>query len=344
MAKYNGSGWHKESVRHSRAKRYGRAGGKYAKQQIMPTENWNPIPSNKRYMKISKLPKGMTYSGSNEHGGIWYDKKGRTYIINYDKKYAEKLNTKKKNFGSYTPNNIKGGLADNINPKYFNQLELGKGIKVELEHTNDPKIAREIATDHLSENPKYYEELEKIEGKTKPITVKVSHKEIRRDKNQLEKDLQKSIEETQYPDEKKRLEHLYRELREADNHTKLKRFYNEYGSTLKTLGMAIPFYFLAPVITAGIIIGATVTGDVPSNMVAIRMAVPLTASLIGTLGVKYSVRTLQAIKQREKEIIKEKSQELRDNTILPEKEIKIIAKRVAQQELKNTKLVTELSV
>jgi hypothetical protein len=250
----------------------------------------------------------------------------------------------KKNFGGYTPNMIKGGLADNINPKYFNQLELGKGIKVELEHTNDPKIAREIATDHLSENPKYYEELEKIEGKTKPITVKVSHKEIRRDKNQLEKDLQKSIEETQYPDEKKRLEHLYRELREADNHTKLKRFYNEYGATLKTLGMAIPFYFLAPVITAGIIIGATVTGDVPANMVAIRMAVPLTASLIGTLGVKYSVRTLQAIKQREKEIIKEKSQELRDNTILPEKEIKIIAKRVAQQELKNTKLVTELSV
>lgn len=29
MAKYNGSGWHKESVRHSRARKYGKAGGIY---------------------------------------------------------------------------------------------------------------------------------------------------------------------------------------------------------------------------------------------------------------------------------------------------------------------------
>lgn len=324
MAKYDGSGWHKQSVRHSRARRYGKAGGKYlsgiTKQQLEQAEfNAKVFPSweNKELYRRLKAS------------------------VHTDKLLMGK---KKKNFGGYTPNNIRGGLADNVNPKYFNQLELSKGIKVELEHTNDPKIAREIATDHLSENPKYYEELEKIEGKTKPIVVKVSHKEIRRDKNQLEKDLQKSIEKTQYPDEKKRLEHLYRELREADNHSKLKRFYDEYGATLKTLGMAIPFYFLAPLITAGIILGATVTGDVPANLLAVRMAVPLTASLIGTLGVKYGVRTLQAIKQREKEIIKEKSQELRDNTILPEKEIKIIAKRVAQQELKNTKLVTELSV
>jgi len=30
MAKYNGSGWHKQSIRHSKARKYGRAGGKYA--------------------------------------------------------------------------------------------------------------------------------------------------------------------------------------------------------------------------------------------------------------------------------------------------------------------------
>lgn len=28
-----------------------------------------------------------------------------------------------------------------------------------MEHTNNPKIAEEIALDHLSENPKYYSEL-----------------------------------------------------------------------------------------------------------------------------------------------------------------------------------------
>lgn len=40
------------------------------------------------------------------------------------------------------------------------QKELDKGIKVELEHTNDRKVAKEIALDHLAEKPDYYEKLE----------------------------------------------------------------------------------------------------------------------------------------------------------------------------------------
>lgn len=43
------------------------------------------------------------------------------------------------------------------------QLEMG--IKVELEHTNDEKKAKEIAMDHLSEDPNYYSKLKKIEAK-----------------------------------------------------------------------------------------------------------------------------------------------------------------------------------
>lgn len=37
--------------------------------------------------------------------------------------------------------------------------ELLKGITVELEHTNDENVAREIALDHLKEDPKYYTKL-----------------------------------------------------------------------------------------------------------------------------------------------------------------------------------------
>lgn len=51
---------------------------------------------------------------------------------------------------------LKGGLADNNKPEDFDQKELAMGIKVEMEHTNDKKIATEIAMDHLKENPKYY--------------------------------------------------------------------------------------------------------------------------------------------------------------------------------------------
>ena len=46
----------------------------------------------------------------------------------------------------------------------FLKKQLDKGIKVEKEHTKDEFMAKEIAMDHLSEDPKYYEKLSKIEA------------------------------------------------------------------------------------------------------------------------------------------------------------------------------------
>lgn len=40
-----------------------------------------------------------------------------------------------------------------------------QGVKVEMEHSDNKQIAKEIAMDHLSEDPKYYEKLKKIENK-----------------------------------------------------------------------------------------------------------------------------------------------------------------------------------
>lgn len=42
--------------------------------------------------------------------------------------------------------------------------QLQKGIKVELEHTSDAAVAKEIALDHLKELPDYYDRLESIEA------------------------------------------------------------------------------------------------------------------------------------------------------------------------------------
>lgn len=39
--------------------------------------------------------------------------------------------------------------------------ELKMGIKVEKEHTNSEEKAKEIAMDHLAENPDYYSKLDK---------------------------------------------------------------------------------------------------------------------------------------------------------------------------------------
>lgn len=41
--------------------------------------------------------------------------------------------------------------------------QLAKGIKVELEHTSKHSVAKEIALDHLAEDPKYYDKLAKVE-------------------------------------------------------------------------------------------------------------------------------------------------------------------------------------
>ena len=47
------------------------------------------------------------------------------------------------------------------------ELQLKKGIKVEMEHTKKHSVAKEIALDHLGEDLYYYEKLEKVEGKKK---------------------------------------------------------------------------------------------------------------------------------------------------------------------------------
>jgi hypothetical protein len=58
---------------------------------------------------------------------------------------------------------IKGGLGDNRPDSDFDAEQLKNGIEVEMEHTKDRKIAKEIAKDHLSEDPNYYKKLKKIE-------------------------------------------------------------------------------------------------------------------------------------------------------------------------------------
>lgn len=60
-----------------------------------------------------------------------------------------------------------GGIAANKSPQDFDQDALAEGAKVEMEHTDDPKVAQRIAMDHLSEDPKYYQKLKIVEGMKK---------------------------------------------------------------------------------------------------------------------------------------------------------------------------------
>jgi len=62
---------------------------------------------------------------------------------------------------------IPGGLADQKDISDFPKKLINQGRKVEMEHTNNPKVASEIAADHLTEDPNYYSKLASIEKNTK---------------------------------------------------------------------------------------------------------------------------------------------------------------------------------
>jgi len=68
---------------------------------------------------------------------------------------------------------IPGGRADNLADDEFNKKELSKGQDVEMEHTDDPELAKEITKDHMVEfnqkdengkyNNNYYKNLDNME-------------------------------------------------------------------------------------------------------------------------------------------------------------------------------------
>lgn len=58
---------------------------------------------------------------------------------------------------------LPGGAADNIPDRDFSAPALAEGAKHEHEHTRDSQIAKEIAKDHLSEDPQYYKKVKEIE-------------------------------------------------------------------------------------------------------------------------------------------------------------------------------------
>ena len=73
-------------------------------------------------------------------------------------------------------NTIKGGKADKMTTKDIAdkfkvsvdkiQSQIQKGIKIEMEHTDDKEKATEIAMDHVTEFPNYYDRLIKMEKAT----------------------------------------------------------------------------------------------------------------------------------------------------------------------------------
>jgi hypothetical protein len=68
------------------------------------------------------------------------------------------------------------------NPNAIHPSELRMGLRVEMEHTDDPKKAQKIALDHLAENPFYYTalKLSGIESPSAPKAKPVAPKKVKK--------------------------------------------------------------------------------------------------------------------------------------------------------------------
>ena len=59
------------------------------------------------------------------------------------------------------------GAGGNLPDSYFDPKQLDIGTKVEMEHTDDPIVARIICRQHLTEFPNYYKYLDIMENEMK---------------------------------------------------------------------------------------------------------------------------------------------------------------------------------
>lgn len=112
----------------------------------------------------------------------WSEKYKKSIDCNNPKGFSQRSHCQGKKKVNETEE-IEGGLADNkslvqISKKhdakgYYHiknmmdslRKQLHMGMKVEMEHTDDKEKAKEIAMDHLWEDPNYYTKLKKIETK-----------------------------------------------------------------------------------------------------------------------------------------------------------------------------------
>lgn len=142
--------------------------GKFFKPYPKDGENLNPVTKN-GYIAIAphislNVPGYGEMSGTAIRNSLGDPKKTKDQkkklfngIFGW---YSDKLaNMIIKKLTALNEDIIPGGKGDSLSIKDVDANELEMGIKHEMEHTKDANVAKEIAMDHLSEDPHYYTHL-----------------------------------------------------------------------------------------------------------------------------------------------------------------------------------------
>lgn len=105
----------------------------------------------------------------------WSEKYKRSIDCNNPKGFSQRAHCQGKKKKMEETEILKGGLADKMSLGDIAQKhkvdikdltkQFLQGVKIEMEHTDSKNKASEIAMDHLSEDPKYYTKLKKVEAK-----------------------------------------------------------------------------------------------------------------------------------------------------------------------------------
>ena len=100
-------------------------------------------------------------------------------------KYSENLDPSYKHDGKAAPygsgyRKVAQEVITPADPSKVDRKELVMGIRVEMEHTDDPKEAAKIALQHLAEDPKYYSKLAtlNLEGEHDPMNPGILKKRL----------------------------------------------------------------------------------------------------------------------------------------------------------------------
>jgi len=133
-------------------------------EEMTPKEFLWHVRRNPQYSEL--ITNTMSYEDTvsvlKAKGHIWESKEKENAVKSFDF-----IGTFKSLNEGYKKQKIKGGKGDKLIPDQVNYYEFTKGWKCELEHTDDIDKAKEIALDHLAEDPIYYTRLEMMETQAK---------------------------------------------------------------------------------------------------------------------------------------------------------------------------------
>jgi hypothetical protein len=130
MSKYSGSGWHFQSLRHSRARKYGHAGGKYLIRKVIAGFN---VASNMHY---------------EYYDGTWHLKEGTLKENFNEPKLIKELKYKKKHYGeaySVLNRSILQSIGARAGLDALRQIHFIKFMQKRLPNERDESYATEWA-------------------------------------------------------------------------------------------------------------------------------------------------------------------------------------------------------